>query len=255
VVGSAAQQKAKRTREAKARAAWEALNDRQWAYLEEAFRQDQKAEERARSAWSYGEQAGPASSWRWVLYGNTLVGDAPLRLALVRRGLVDRGTGSTWAALADRGLLETRTGLVGTALGPTEVLYVRLTTKGRRAARAGLGGGAAPEARLPPGALREWHWRALARAYAAGSEGLEGDGGYAGGYGHIGWRTWLRLRDYSNRARGYGGLVEERRAAPAMGHRIFLTEDGLRFYRERWEEYRARYPSVEAPEPGGAKPG
>lgn len=250
-------QKAKATQEAKARRSWEALNDRQRAYLEEACRQDRKAEERARSSWSYGERAGPASSWRWILYGNTLVNDAPLRLALLRRGLVDKGTGSTWASLADRRLLETRIGCVNTALGPTEVLYVRLTTKGRQAARAGLGG-AAIEGRLPPGTLREWHWRALARAYAAGDEGVGSDSGYGSGYGGIGWKTWLRLRDYSNKPSGYRGLVEERPAARYRtggqfsdwsSHRMFATEDGRRFYQERWEEYRGRYPEVEAPDP------
>jgi len=51
------------------------------------------------------------------------------------------------------------------------------------------------------GALREWHWHALAKAYAADDEGL---GGEDGDYARIGWNTWLRLRDYKR-----GALVEE----------------------------------------------
>jgi hypothetical protein len=163
-VGEGATEKAKKTREAKARAMWDGLNDRQRAYPKEAYHLDRKAEERARSAWSWGE----------------------------------------------------------------------------------LG-----ERRLPPGTLREWHWRALARAYAAGAEGVEISGA---GYGRIGWRTWLRLIGYSNKATGYGGLVEEQRAAPTMEHRVFLTDDGLRFYRELWAAHGVRYPDAETPDPGVPAP-
>jgi hypothetical protein len=44
-----------------------------------------------------------------------------------------------------------------------------MTTTGRRLARSWTGVQAykAP----PAGTLKEWHWRALARAYAAGDEG------------------------------------------------------------------------------------
>lgn len=166
---------------------------------------------------------------------------------------MDRGTGSTFAALADRGLLLTRHARVRVVLGgqtgTVEVLYVRMTTLGRRVARTGLGE-KAPE-KLPVGGLREWHWRALAKAYAAGERGLDDEGGAS--YGRVGWRTWLRLRDYRSKAHGLGGLVEERKvgyAGRSFDHRLFVTADGRRFYRERWEEYRQRYPEVEAPFPG-----
>ncbi len=143
-----------------------------------------------------------------------------------------------------------------------DVLYLRMTTKGRQVARAGLAepppeGTLPNESRLPPGTLRRWHWRALAQAYAAGGEGLTSD--IAGDYGRIGWRTWLRLRDYQNKAGGFGGLVEERVAGmrpgpfnPGQEHRLFVTADGRRFYEERREEYRQRYPEVDAPDPRGA---
>ena len=54
----------------------------------------------------------------------------------------------------------------------------------------------------PVGTLKEWHWRALAKAYAARDEGLEGS---YGDYANIGRPTWLRLRDYKR-----GALIEER---------------------------------------------
>ncbi len=79
-----------------------------------------------------------------------------------------------------------------------------------------------------------------------GDEGLESD---YGRYGRIGWRTWLRFRDYQNKAAGFGGLVEERKVGYANAsfiHRLFATTDGRRFYEERWEEYPMRYPETEA---------
>ncbi len=58
--------------------------------------------------------------------------------------------------------------------------YLRVTPAGRRLVRAWTGQTAykAPCA----GTLREWHWRALAKAYAAFDEGLEGE---YGDYAHI----------------------------------------------------------------------
>jgi hypothetical protein len=243
----------------KALSRWLELNERQRIYLEAAYREDQKEEAWQRSAWSWGGRAAPADEWRWILYGSPLIDATPLRTALKTKDLVDAGTGSTFAALADRGLLLTRKAWMqvrlGNRIGDVEVLYVRMTTKGRAAIRAGIEEpppeGCLPgETKLPVGTLREWHWRALARAYAAGEEGLEEDGGY---YGRAGWRTWLRLRDYKNDRDGFGGLVETRRvkfnATGSSDYRLFLTPDGVRFYRERWEEYRKRYPGVEAPQP------
>ena len=73
-------------------------------------------------------------------------------------------------------------------------------------------------------------------------------------YGHIGWNTWLRLRDYKA-----GALVEEYRTdGPYLAHVgystdihwIRLTQFGEQFYRDNWEQYRGLYPDVDAPVPG-----
>ncbi|MEW6638348.1 MAG: hypothetical protein AB1425_16210 [Actinomycetota bacterium] len=235
--------------------AWEALGDRQRAYLEAAYREDQRAEDFERSAFSRGLSRRPADEWRWIPYGSSLVGSF-LQAALKVRGLVYKGTGSTFAALRDRGLLLTRHRSVpvrlGKLAGNAGVLDVRMTRKGRGVARATLGE-EAPK-KPPPGTLEEWHRRALARAYAAGKDGLPDDGG--GYYGKVGRRTWLGLRDYRSKRDGYRGLVEGRHVAPCKAgtfsessHRLFVTPDGERFYRERWAEYRKRYPKVDAPAP------
>jgi len=124
-----------------------------------------------------------------------------------------------------------------------------MTTKGRQAVRAGLAH-AAPE-KLPAGTLREWHWRALTRAYAEGEDGLA-ENLYGRGYGGIGQRTWDRLLRYEGGR--FGALTVERTVGGwgSLGERLFVTPDGIGFYRERWEEYRKRYPDVEAPFPGGS---
>ncbi len=187
---------------------------------------DRENEADQRSAWSRGGRAAPADTWRWLPFE----ADWPLRLRLRLRGLVDEGSGATFGALERRELITCRyrRGTLG------EVLDVR----------------------LPAGTLREWHWRALALAYAS-PEGLERDGDLPARYGGLGWPTWRRLRDH----RG-GALVEERTVGwrhpaypggvSAPVHRLFLTEAGRRFYEDHWAEYGRRYPTVAAPAPARA---
>jgi hypothetical protein len=119
-----------------------------------------------------------------------------------------------------------------------------MTPAGRKLVRTWTG---AKAYKAPPaGTLREWHWRAVARAYAAGDEGL--DGSY-GDYGRIGWNTWLRLRDYK-----WGALVEERdargHAGPGIGpYTPHITTAGRALYEREWARYHELYPDVDAPQP------
>jgi hypothetical protein len=123
-------------------------------------------------------------------------------------------------------------------LGET-IPFVRLTAVGRKLARHLLGQ-SAPK-RLPAGILRERHWRALARAYAAGDAGLAGASGtYAG----IGWPSWRRLRDYTA-----GALVSEHGLRPPYDHRLRITAAGRALYEQEWGRYRELYPHIEAPAP------
>jgi hypothetical protein len=96
------------------------------------------------------------------------------------------GTGSTFSALADRGLVSVQSHRVNVC--GQGVPHVRMSPKGRQLARSWTGVKAykAPRA----GTLKEWHWRALAKAYAAGDEGLEGEYGVCG---RIGERTCLSV--------------------------------------------------------------
>jgi hypothetical protein len=157
---------------------------------------------------------------------------------------VARRTGSTFRALADRGLIdiqEREYNVHGQAKP-----YIRVTTAGRRFVRSWT----EQKAYKPPpaGTLREWHWRALALAYAVDDEGLEGR--YGGDYAQIGWSTWLRLRDCKSSA-----LVEERAINPdwhpswQRTYRMYITAAGRELYEREWARYCELYPEVEAPPP------
>jgi hypothetical protein len=223
---------------------WAELNERQRAYLREAYLLDQDTEAGVRLSRARGfYHDPPASEWRWLPYGYVHGLDDPsgLALRLRRAGVertdrVDQGTGSTWRALDRRGLVETR--YVPHPLTGTLLLEVQATRLGRRVVRAAEPA-LAPQ-RRPKGALTEWQWRALARVWAAGPAGIarEGWGGYEG----VGDRTqrWLEER----RA---GALVEEvdpeTGERPRFGYRddavLRLTELGRAYYAERYAEHRA----------------
>jgi hypothetical protein len=218
------------------------LNARQLAYLQAIYTCDQEQERAERSAWSRGLTPRPASKWRWISYHAT---KSPLHRRLLAAQEVDPGTGSTFEALAARHLILRRWEHDPDL--PVPLLFVQITPKGRKLIRTVTG--EQREKPLPAGTLREWHWRALAAAYAARPAGLEQD---AGGYGHISWRTWLRLRDYKA-----GDLVQEQRVSQPLfpgdtlpsAYRLRITPFGEAYYWREWARYRALYPDVEAPEP------
>jgi hypothetical protein len=82
--------------------------------------------------------------------------------AIKRVAAIDQGTGSTFAAPADRSLVHVR------VRGPDGYRHVRMTTAGRKLVQSWTGRQNAYKA-ARPGTLKEWH---------------------------IGWGTWLRLREY-----------------------------------------------------------
>lgn len=222
------------------------LNKRQLTYLKAIYACDQEQERAERSAWRRGLTPRPASEWRWMSYHAT---NSPLRRRLLDAEVLDPGTGSTFEALAARHLILRRWERDPDL--PVSLLFVQMTPKGRKLIRAVTG--EQREKPLPAGTLREWHWRALAAAYAARPAGLEQD---AGGYGHSAWRTWLRLRDYQA-----GDLVKEQRGSQhtlpggAYGetYRLHITPFGEAYYHREWARYRALYPDVDAPAPAAER--
>ncbi len=227
------------------------LNERQQTYLKCIYQEDQAAERHSNWRWNQGLDKRPAEEWRWLLYADLAGGATPLKRSLEREGLVDAGTGSTFVALERRGLIEYRERFEPNIMSLEPLTSVRLTRKGRKEARSLLGE-SAPK-KLPKGTLREWHWNALARLYEAGGE-LDSAQHVSGCYGGIGWKTWLRLRDYYDLGKG---LAKEhsryvQRPGKQESDRVYfikLTESGREFYEQNWQKYREMYPDVEAPEP------
>ena len=126
---------------------------------------------------------------------------------------------------------------------------MQITPIGRRLVRAATS--EHREKPLPAGTLREWHWKALALAWAAHPSGIQAD--VSGYYGN----TWQRLRDYLVKGERMA-LVKEYQTAgyydagTGMQHPLFwirLTVLGERFYHDYWECYRELYPGINAPEP------
>lgn len=155
--------------------------------------------------------------------------------------MVDPGTGSTFEALEKRGYIQVNYKRVNPHPRSDILVWIRLTTKGRALARRALGESA--PAKLPPGALREWHWRALCRAWVAwqnGERGIHSDEDTGDGFGSVSWTTILRLRDY--RAGGEDKpLIHD--------GKLTITSFGQHYYRENYQRYCEMYPDVDAPEP------
>ena len=216
---------------------WDQLNKRQQTYLILIFERDQ-AQERAHKLSSSSSQYNNtlAKVWRQIEYADT----TRLKQAIVDAGLCDPGTGSTFKALANRGLVEVvgnfRSGLV----------RVWLTAKGRKLVRE-VQGLTAPKS-LPVGTLREWHWRALCRAYVRGPAGMGCDQDTGDGYGYVSWNTVLRLRDYRMGGQDRGLIREWMRSSdPPDALSLLITDFGKQYVEENGKRYQELYPDVPIP--------
>jgi hypothetical protein len=218
---------------------WAALNKRQQIYLRSVFEVDQAQEADIKSMGARGRwNSTPASEWRWMPYN--AAGAALLR-RIQEAGYRDEGTGSTFAALERRGLVlcKYEPGSLG---GP--ILFVQITRDGRKLVRDALA--IKPAKSLPVGTLREWHWRALCRAYVRGDQGMGYDQDKDDGFGYVSWNTCLRLRDYTIKGQDRALIREGRRGEQFS---LVITEFGRQYYRENWQRYRELYPDVDAPAP------
>lgn len=220
-----------------ARLAWEALNDRQRAWLAIIYEADQEAERWAHGAWRRGERPQPAAVWRWIEYGVTggPLSSGPsgqLQFALHTKKVWDQGAGATLKVLTEAGLIETRgepTGVGGT------LLWIKLTRAGRAAVRAGGADDAAPARRRPRGLLSETLWTMFVEVWCAGETGLTrrwADGA---------WQA-LISRDL---------IIVTSKAR--KDHRITVSNIGTKHYRDHWIDYARLYPAVNAPPPVGAQ--
>lgn len=220
---------------------WEELNERQRKYMELIYEHDQVQEYNERKRTARTQQSLSADVWRQIDYCDYLHGYSPLKQSLIDAGLVDPGTGSTFEALERRGYILVKYERVMPHPRADVVIYIRLTTKGRRLVRNALDL-TAPK-KLATGELREWHWRALAKAWVAwhdGEKGISSDEDSGDGFGYISWNTILRLRDY---------CVKGKDRPLIRDGRLTITPFGMQYYRENWQHYQEMYPDVPAPEP------
>ncbi len=230
---------------------WSDLNKRQQEYLQAIFEVDQEQEADEHSIWTRGGRPRPAREWRWIEYGIFDGVQTSLYSKLYLHKLIDEGTGSTFNALETRNLIACKYTNIRRSgkLAFERFLTIQITPQGRKLVREAQG--APREKSLPPGTLREWHWRAMAEAWKARPAGLQSVAG--SDYGHISWNTWLRLRDYK-----VGALIEEystwgkkepwMSATPQI-YWIHLSPFGEQYYRDNWQRYRDLYPEVDAPAP------
>lgn len=216
-------------RTAKARAVWDGLNDRQRAYLEVIYQDDQAQESWISKQAAQGHRTPPADVWRWRPYNAV---DAPIHRQLARRRMVDPGAGSTLKALTDRGLLLTR----GTSTGLGEVVEVRLTTQGRAVARAGLG---VTRSSRPKGLLSKGLWRQLVMAVTAEQDGQPLHSLWRQTHLYLG--TGYTLRGHPSR----GYLVERKESGRPYSSRWYLTDTGRAHLLEHLDAYRQTYPDVD----------
>lgn len=219
-------------------ALWNSLNKRQRHYLKAVYIVDQENEEYWRSEGAQGNfDTPPASEWRWIHYHPIgYDGDESRLQEEIGRKLIDPGTGSTFEALEKRELIECRYETVG----DFSVLYVKMTSKGRRVVRA-ADTEYKPKPKQPKGYLQKWHWELLALLYREGEVKRSGDE-YNGQW--FSWKTFLRLRDYKPE-----GLVRETKDGGAK-----LTGAGQNFYERQYRFYRREYRDVDAVPPRGDAP-
>ncbi len=242
-------------------AEWADLNERQRQYMQAIYETDQEQEADERGAWKRGGSPRPTAVWRWQEYGVFDGVGSTLYVKLYLRKLIDEGTGSTFNALEARRLITCKYSYKRRDSDRQTLerfLMVQITKEGRALVRAATGA----KAYRPgvPGILREWHWKAMVEAWKARPAGVQDENGY---YGHIGWNTWLRLRDYKP-----GALIEEYNTWEQVQRSthgqtwpesrpvywIRLTPFGEQFYRDNWQRYREMYPEIDAPEPAKETP-
>lgn len=238
----------------KAAQAWADLNERQQAYLRAIYEADQETERDRQSEGARGNWDNtPASVWRWRLYATLAPGgDTPLKHLIRVEKLIDEGTGSTFAALEKRGLVELKYTSEGTpwesVIGKYEewTVFVKLTTLGRAAARAG-DPDYKPTKKQSVGTLKERQWQALEAAYKAGDEGIKADGSFT--YSGFSWQyTWLRLRDYKPRPLIQENLIQEKESGLVPGRMlreyvVVITEFGREYYEQNRQRYAELYPA------------
>lgn len=117
---------------------WQDLNERQQIYMQKIYETDQLQEQGVRMNAVKYQRSPPADEWRWIEYANTVRGHTPIKQRLIDADVVDPGTGSTFEALETRGYILLKYDRASSHPRADIIIYIRLTTKGRRLVRQAL---------------------------------------------------------------------------------------------------------------------
>ncbi|MDZ5446060.1 helix-turn-helix transcriptional regulator [Micromonospora sp. 4G57] len=228
--------------------AWASLNERQRVYLGEIMRDDRMTETEMWMRRLQRLPVPPAAEWRQLPLAlkaaSSETGYTRLQERLRRRGVHDPGAGRTVHALARRGLVIVTEDVIDHPVaGEVVRVAVKITRRGRAAARAGLD--KPVEVDQEPHLLSEWLWGVLVRVALAEPEGLPED--------RLAGRPLFFLGvGYRNAAGGppSRGLIEAVPVlAPGGTHvaefRWRLTDLGRRHVVEFTGIYGQRYPRVD----------
>ena len=213
------------------------LNDRQKAYLLTLYRFDQEAELINKSAWLHGEKPRPASEWRWIEYGprdlpKLFLYDPPLRQALAKKGLVDKGAGSTWNTLFSQGLVTRKYEPLRIDRWRGETMFVQLTRKGRALARKLTG----DSLQKKSSELSKGTWRVLVHAYQKYPKRVDiYDVWHESGF--------IRMPEPLVVASIGKNLLRRRLVEGSWDH-FTITEEGRQFYEQERPHYHELYPDV-----------
>ncbi|MFD0686022.1 hypothetical protein [Actinomadura fibrosa] len=214
-------------------ATWQALPAQHATCLTVIYRADQAAEAEQRGAWTTGGRTEKASVWRWRPYRPVRTPPADSLAAQLRaHGLNHAAALAAFTALDDHGLIEVR------PCG-TQGRDIKLTTAGRKVARAG---GVDPAHTGTKDLLSEGLWEMLVSVWQAHPDAYPAsDSGAWDRLLHADPNPLVRVADTPYR-------LDQYRLRRAM----LLTDAGADHYRRNWHTYARAYPDVNAPHPDAA---
>lgn len=220
---------------------WQSLHRSHQRVLKVIFDIDQEKERHDRELGAQGCYSKPrASDWRWIwlrpIFGYQ---ESITILPRARMARLSKDIDEALKFLEKSGLLEYRVELVNNGQGKIRMPQYKLTRLGRAVAREGTG--KQQKKRLPPGTLREWHWKALELAYHADEKGLVSE---TGRYGGISWHIWSYLQNHKlgKLVEEFGGEVwdytnRDRLHTVVINRRLRITAVGKTFFEENFKNH------------------
>lgn len=212
------------------------LNDYQRAMLRAIFDTDQVRESYYRSRARRDGISLNGSTWRWMAYNTSNGIDSELKSVLRSADLIRSDIASIWQVLETQKLIQVRS---ATNASGQAIPEIQITPTGRAFIHSWFG--SRTRKPQPKGLLVEHQWAALMLVWQAGENGIDTTELIArcGGFGSL--PTIHRLITYTPLP-----LIEQ---FGPLNRWYRITDYGRSHYRAHWQNYRERYPLVDAPSP------